>query len=257
MGSDGVIIMFTKKGFATLLSLLLTVALALADNSVSAATYFSWQNIVAAIVCLLLGALFCFCGYRLFRSLVLVIGFTIGFVVCYMLLEAHTSLEYWANILISIAPGILGAILLHVFYKVAVFTAGFVLGFVLLSTVVVGFVGTYISDETWFTVTSYVLMTVTGFICGVAALFFERVLLVIATSVVGAYGCVVALDYFLYVDDAQFATLMYDVFAGDSVNFTNEWIAWTMLGVWILLSLIGAVFQYRLDRSYPASHSSE
>eukprot|EP01094_Clydonella_sp_ATCC50884_P021754 TRINITY_DN486_c0_g1_i1.p2 TRINITY_DN486_c0_g1~~TRINITY_DN486_c0_g1_i1.p2 ORF type:complete len:258 (-),score=118.84 TRINITY_DN486_c0_g1_i1:191-964(-) len=244
---------------AIVASLFITLALAgsaLAEGA-SPATYFAWQNVVAALICLLFGAVVCFYGYRLFRTLIIVIGFVIGFMICYMILDAHAGLDEWANVLISIVPGILGAILLHMFYQIAVFTVGFLAGFLGMSTLVVGFLGTYISDDTWFEVTSYVVLIVIGIVCGILALKFEKLVLVFATAFIGSYGITVAIDYFIYVDDAEFATVVYSVFAGESVNFSTEWVAWLMLLVWVIICIVGFVFQHKMTRGYHASTASE
>jgi len=240
-------------------ALLIALAGSALANDVSAATYFQWQYVVAAVVILLSGALVCFFGYRLFRTVIVAIGFVIGFGVCYSLLVAYAGMEEWANILISIIPGLAVAILMHLVYRAAVFTCGFLAGFLALSAVVYGFVGTYVTDDqVWFEVTYWVLLTVICVLCGAGALFFEKIAIVVATAFIGAYGCTVALDYFVYIDDAQFATVTYNVFAGNPVNFDTQWIAYVMLAVWIVGSLVGVMYQLRSTRNYtPPSRSSE
>lgn len=193
------------------------------------------------------GVLFLFGGYRLFRKMILVLGFLFFGIFTFLVLYSVTELDWWWILLISLPVGVLGAVLFHCLYLGGVFCVGVVLGF-LLGMVFMGFINYYVGDSvattTWFIALTWAVIFTAALITGVVTVKFQRALLIIGTSVGGAYLMVATFDYI--ISDGSFSEILVNVFTGAYQDFNSGWVAYLMVALWFLASIIGIVVQFQL-----------
>ena len=65
------------------------------------------MQIIYGIIAVVLGSIVCLAGYRLFSVLLYFIGFLIGYVVVYILLEDNTEFPIWSMVLIAAIAGLI------------------------------------------------------------------------------------------------------------------------------------------------------
>mmetsp|Transcript_19550 Transcript_19550/g.75067 ORF Transcript_19550/g.75067 Transcript_19550/m.75067 type:complete len:312 (-) Transcript_19550:43-978(-) len=209
--------------------------------------YYTWAKVVLAILMFLTGCLFCFGGYRMFRKMVLLLGFLFFAIFTFLVLYSFTTLEWYWMLLISLPVGILGAVLFHFLFLVGVFCVGVVLGF-LLGMVLMSFVNYYAGDSTatstWFIALTWAVIFTFALVSGIVTVKFQRALLIIGTSVGGAYLMVATFDYL--ISDGSFSEILVNVFTGAYQDFNSGWVAYLMVFLWLLASLIGIVVQFQL-----------
>lgn len=169
------------------------------------------------------GFLACFFGYRLFRILLTIMGFVVGSVVAGFIIWNLLSENQFIVLTGGLVGGLLGAFLLSIFYFFGIFITGALLGVLIASL---------ITSQTTFE--PAILVPIVGLILGLAALALQKYVIIVSTSVGGAWMLV--------------ATVM-PVFQGTAAISWEIWSHHTqppsIWGViaWIILSLLGLSFQ--------------
>mmetsp|Transcript_3175 Transcript_3175/g.3519 ORF Transcript_3175/g.3519 Transcript_3175/m.3519 type:complete len:274 (+) Transcript_3175:90-911(+) len=139
----------------------------------------------------LFGLIYLVAGYRLFRITLFTNGFLLMFFVSLVAFGSHVSIPWYLTLLISGAIGmIFGLILLFIVY-VGIFFSGVTFGFVLGALLLTTPIGTKYLTRTLY---QYILVGGAGLSFGVIALLLQKIILIIATSMLGAYSIAIALD---------------------------------------------------------------
>jgi len=247
--------MLNKSSIFQLVALLTTFAhFVLADDDGSTG-YWNAYLICVAIVMVFTGLLFVSYGYRLFRIVVILTGFFLFGGATYLILYYALGEFHWWIILIALVVGLLGAVLLHFLYIVAIFCLGFLLGFILATVTWGGYLADWIYGSTiptYFQVITWVVIVLAAVLGGVLAIKFQKFLIVLATSVVGGYGIVAGADYL--IGDGRFAASLSSIFSGIPVSdrpadfypWGGMWVSYLMFVVWVLVSIIGVIVQLRI-----------
>lgn len=128
-------------------------------------------------ICVLLGAAFCFFGYRLLRILIAVAGFVAGFSLGMMYIETSSEMT---TLLICVIVGLAGAALLYFVYNIGIFAIGAGLGASVARLILPLF---SIPEASTF---ALVLIIVLGLLGGILSLLLKRVIMIIGTSFVGS-----------------------------------------------------------------------
>lgn len=174
------------------------------------------------------GALGCFCGYRFFKFLLGVLGFLMGGLLLYSVSFALGNFPPVVTVTLALVGGALGAVFLVALYFVGVFVAGALLG------IVVGaLVSTQVSLE------PIILVPVFALVLGVVSLLVQKILVVVATSVIGAAAILTGISHFLGVVTGP-DWLKSPLSAGQSLAQTT-WLPWC----WAILALVGILVQFR------------
>ena len=132
-------------------------------------------NVIYCGVCVLLGAAFCFFGYKLLRLLMAAAGFVAGFSLGMMYIETTSE-----TLLICILVGLAGAALMYFVYSIGVFAAGAGMG-ASIAKIVLPMLA--IPQGGGFAI---VLTIVLGLLGGILALVIKRTIIIISTAFVGA-----------------------------------------------------------------------
>ena len=134
-------------------------------------------NVIYCGVCVLLGAAFCFFGYKLLRLLMAAAGFVAGFSLGKMYIETTSETT---TLLICILVGLAGAALMYFVYSIGVFAAGAGMG-ASIAKIVLPMLA--IPQGGGFAI---VLTIVLGLLGGILALVIKRTIIIISTAFVGA-----------------------------------------------------------------------
>ncbi|OQS00882.1 hypothetical protein THRCLA_05833 [Thraustotheca clavata] len=168
-----------------------------ANDLFSSAAGIKWAPGLIAGISLVGGLVVAFMGYKLFRPVMFICGFSVGAVLGYLVAErifqnqSYVTTAAWiAFFVIGFA---LGSLVINI-WQCGVFLVGAAAG-VLLACEINTSIGykIYPSNPT----TSLIILVIAlGIICGALALWLERPALIVATSFFGAVAAVWGLGYF-------------------------------------------------------------
>jgi hypothetical protein len=133
-----------------------------------------------ALVLIALGLISCFAGYRLFRVLLALYGFALGAGLGAVMASSFAGEQLLLTLAGAAIGGLAGAVLMVVLYFVGVFGMGAVAG-ALLVNLLAGAVGFDIP---------IVLLFVVAPIGGLLAMLLQRVAIVLATALAGAWAVI-------------------------------------------------------------------
>lgn len=210
------------------------------------------ETLIIGLVALVVGALLCFAGYRLFRILIAIWGFFIGFLTGAQVVASVLHSDFLTTPLAWIAGIVLGlvlAVLAYALYAAAVTILGASVGY-LIGAGLVTALG-YGNQGIVVTVAGLAL----AILFGVLILVLDLVrLLVIANTALGGAGTMVTGLLLL------FGVINLDFLRSGVVGaFIKESPGWVLL--WLALAVIGGTFQmqntqhYRLEKYTPQQRS--
>lgn len=180
--------------------------------------------IISAVILIIvaaLGAAECFYGYRLFKIALAIGGFFAG-----MVIVAIVSDD--SSLLLTLAGGVVGALICYYVYILGVFILGVFLGLLLGATVNIAF-GADINNG---------IIGLVALACGVLAIFYQKFYIIVSTAFSGASGIVFGISSLLKGDDlAEIGlSLAFGTFSRDN----------QLQGLAILvLAILGIVYQYK------------
>ena len=138
-----------------------------------------------SVACITWGILDCFFGYKLFKVTLALFGALLGAGLAHALTQ-HFAASRAVEIGSMIAGGLLGAGLAFLLYIAAVFVAGFgfgaTLGMLLLAN--------------YHHMVAMLTGVVLGIVGGFLAVKIQRILIILSTSLLGAFRAILALSYF-------------------------------------------------------------
>ena len=185
-------------------------------------------QVPAAIVMLAGGAVACFAGYRLFRLVLGVYGFILGALVATSTVGAANT---WTVVLWALGGGALGALILLVGYFVGVALVGAGVGALLVNVAWKPFGG----DPHW------AALLAAAALGAIAAMSFQRHVIIIATAFVGAWTMLVGASTLMLGKGARAASSANDIWVvyPNGGGQSGLWV----YAVWIVVALIGLYVQ--------------
>lgn len=144
---------------------------------------------IAAIVCLSLGAVLCFLGYRVFLLLLALGGFAVAGLAAAgggLLVSQDQTIAIIAGVL----GGFIGAVLMVLLYYAVLFNVG------ALTAGVVGYLICAYSGTPFTTVTVAAILSA-AVLGGILALFLQRFVIVVTSSIKGAGMLTIGIFYFI------------------------------------------------------------
>jgi MFS family permease len=192
--------------------------------------------IAAALVAIIIGAVYCFFGYRIFKVTVsliggIILGATAG-MVAYQFTKGNTT----TSAIAAAVGGLVGLIIAYKLYKVGVFLLGAMFGFTLGMFALSVAIGP--QSAVWVCLISAFCAVGIGFL----SLRWQRMLVVTATAFVGASWILLgAMAIIAGGDDMQKKLI--------AVQLSPYWpiVTWLSnpmyLGIMVLVGLIGAALQ--------------
>jgi hypothetical protein len=191
--------------------------------------------ILVALVSIAFGLLNCFFGYRIFKFMLGIYGFFLGAVVGFTVASSATDGQVLWLVLGALIGGAVGAALMVLLYFVGVFAVGGLAGALLADTIGAAF---------GFDVPLLVAIVV-AVVAGVAALFFQRYALIVATALSGAWVAVASL--FSLISGQGLALREVFRLSGERAGVP----LFVVLILWLVLSVAGAIVQLRTTAEEP------
>ena len=182
----------------------------------------------AAAILLAGGALSCFFGYRLFRTVLAIFGFILGALATSSLFGiSNTTLM----VIAAIVGGVVGALIMITAYFVGVALVGAALGAVVANIL-------FSSGDRDPSVTAVVVLSIVG---AVAATYLQRYFIIVGTAFGGAWTMIVGAMALVGNRTALRAAATGDVWVAYPLNPApgQRWVVY----VWVVLSLLGAAVQ--------------
>ncbi|XP_043102234.1 transmembrane protein 198-like [Puntigrus tetrazona] len=194
---------------------------------------------VTCSLCFALGLVYCFCGCRCFRTVLLVSGLVSGCALGQLLCVWECVLELRAQAGVSLGLGLLGALLAVQVRSVGLFLSGLLLG-ALLSGAALLLLGQYypVLSPPWAPVSA---VTGTSLLFALLALRWRRPVTVALTTALGAAVALGCVDYWL-----ETPMLLLRVYEGLQRQQGLCWSSWAVIGAWPLLTALGTLVQYSI-----------
>jgi hypothetical protein len=199
-------------------------------------------TITLAVFALLLGAAFCFVGYRFFLVMLPIWGFFGGFWIgAYVtsLILGSGFLATTTALVVGVAVGIFGAVLSYLFYMLGVLIIAGLIGGALASGIMtaLGF---------GFGLIPGLIILASALVAAGLTLFLnlQKLAIILLTAMGGASLCVLA--GLLLIGQVTVAQLQSGLNFLQPV-FQGSWL-WSI--VWLALAIVGALFQLRAHRGY-------
>ena len=201
----------------------------------------AFQDFLIGALVLLIGALFCFVGYRFFRILIAIWGFFAGFnlgTAAMTALFSNAFLQTTTGIVLGLVLALVFAVLAYFFYYFAVVLLGATAGYDLGS----GFIGAIGLNNPGFiaVIVGVVLAVVFAFL--ILILNLPKLLIMVFTALGGAVAMLAGL--LILLGQAKVAYLQY----GDAVALVRASWFWSIIA--IALAVVGFLVQWRTMQEY-------
>lgn len=179
-------------------------------------------------------------GYRCFRLVMFLTGFLTISILVYMVCLEVTSLKPLVIAGISLAAGLVAGLLTMCVQYIGFICAGFNLGFLISSAILIGVEQFYHLVTIWIPV-GFILAV--GTVFAILTLKFQKAFTIMQTSVFGGVLMISCIDYFI----EQFLLMSYTwntVRAEES--WTPCWYSWIILGCWPFCFVVGTLAQWKI-----------
>ncbi len=186
--------------------------------------------VLTALISIAFGLLNCFFGYRIFRIMLGVYGFFVGAVLGFAFVGTVAAGQTLWLLLGAVVGGLLGAALMVVFYFVGVFLISALAGAVLTDTVGLAF-GVDLP---------LLVIIIVAIVAGIAALFFQRYAIIVATALSGSWAVVGGAFSLISGQELR----LRQVFA-QAAEQRAGLALWIVLLLWLALTIAGALVQLR------------
>lgn len=186
--------------------------------------------VLIALLSIAFGLLNCFFGYRIFRIMLGVYGFFLGAVLGFAFVSSIAAGQTLWLLLGAIAGGLVGAALMVVFYFIGVFLVSALAGAILADTV-----GLALGVDL-----PLLVLIIVALVAGIAALFFQRYAIIVATALGGAWTAVGGAFSLISGEELRLRQVF-----GQAAEQRAGLALWIVLVVWLALAIAGALVQLR------------
>lgn len=179
---------------------------------------------VAIMLLLIIGMTQCFLGFKMFKTIISIVGFTIGLYIGHNLGE---STSVTMSILYSLGAALFCAVILYFFHYVGVFLLGSAIG-ALISTYILR---TYNIEVDFIAV---ILSSIAG---GLLTIYLNRIVIIATTAFTGALIVIIGAFYFIEEIDPL------ELLSKFTPNTISE--IYIIIFLWLVLALSGVIVQYK------------
>jgi hypothetical protein len=201
----------------------------------------AFQDFLIGALVLLVGALFCFAGYRFFRILITIWGFFAGFNLGTAAMTAlfnNAFLQTTTGIVLGIVIGLVFAALAYFFYYFAVVLLGATAGYDLGS----GLIGAIGLNNPGFIAVIVGVALAVVFALVILLFNLPKLLIMVFTALGGAVAMLAGL--LILLGQVKTAYLQY----GDAVALVRASWFWTIVA--IVIAVVGFLAQWRTNQEY-------
>ncbi|KAI8808315.1 hypothetical protein BJ742DRAFT_287476 [Cladochytrium replicatum] len=212
---------------------------------------------IAGAIYIAAGIALVFFGFRLSRVLLFIAGAYLLSTLAYIALRnlepasGYPSRE-WVYLGVAIAAGLIGGFLFVCLYKLAIVGLGAFAGFTLASYILTFQTGSLISSG----VGRAIFIIVVCIVGAVLAFFFERIAIIVASSIIGAVSVVLGIDVFAATGVTGNLTQAVLLAEGKTnrLDFSVGTTGYVLLASGVLLAVVGIVVQFRTNRGREFMH---
>ncbi|RUS34137.1 hypothetical protein BC938DRAFT_482303 [Jimgerdemannia flammicorona] len=199
------------------------------------------HGIVLAVLAIISGIYFCFFGYRFFKMTMFLTGFWVFGNITYIGMINGGS-NQTLTLIISIIVGLLGGAILTCCWHIGLYFLAALAGYALALWILGWKSGGLIESSTG----RVILIVVLIIVFVLLIIFFERWMVIISTSVIGAYLIILGIDIFAQTGFASNAASFLSSNHSTNSNTNMDWKTYIMLAAFIALAIIGIFFQNRI-----------
>lgn len=196
-----------------------------------------------ALVALLiaLGAIQCLYGYRAFKIVLVFVGFMLGYSLAFTAIETMFHHKY-AAFFVGVVAGVVTGSLINNVYLIGVFIVSALFGGA-VALQLYAIAGQHPEPT---------MLFIFALLAGLLALFFQKLMIIIATALSGAWGVVAGIAWFATaaIDPVNITSVQKIFRAGDAQGYI-------IVACWLVLGIIGVLFQYQRLPGMKAGYSSE
>jgi len=202
-------------------------------------------------LCMVIGLIICFYGYRLFRPVLFVVGFIVGAGITYLILYSHTEVGIVMLVVIPIVAGIVLGLVLIILSVVGIFVLGAVFAFLIVCIFLSTKDGGLVTSK----VPQYVILGAAPIIGGIIAVILQKQLIILATSFAGAYAVVAGVDHFIH---GGFSKVIPHIVAYRTEDIDADYKTYIEIAACVLLFAIGTYVQFKhTGKNYYHKHTHE
>ncbi|XP_028407573.1 transmembrane protein 198-like isoform X2 [Dendronephthya gigantea] len=211
---------------------------------------FKTQLLIIAGVSVIIGLVMCLAGYRLFKLILFLTGFFVGFftsyVICSLYLTDHiegNAADYKDQIYLglSFCVGLIGGLLTLCLYYVGLFVLGATLGWFAGMALLPLFKSEahYLADNMWL---PYSICTGCAIFAGLLMLCIQKVIIILSTAFLGSLLFINGIDY--YVEKGRVVTYTVNIMQGSHYYLPNCWYTWLVISLLPILFIVGVIVQH-------------
>lgn len=204
-------------------------------------TNYDISSAVISALCLVLGVVYTFFGYRCFKAVMFLTGFIFGSVLVYMICLEQKTFTPLINGGIALGAGLLFGLLTMLVQYVGLFLTGFNLGISIATGILIILEQLVLHYESkWIPIG---LLVGVGLVSALLTLKFQKAGTILGTSFFGGILMISCIDYFI----EQFLLMVYiwERIKAD-VSLPLCWYSWVILGCWPFCFLVGTVAQWKI-----------
>ena len=184
-----------------------------------------------AIVGLLIaiGAIQCLYGYRAFKVVLVLVGFILGYALAYAAIESMFHHKY-AAFFVGMLAGVVAGSLINNVYLIGVFVVSALFGGA-VALQLYAIAGQHPEP---------IMLFIFALLAGLLALFFQKLMIILATALSGAWSVVAGIAWFATaaIDPVSIASVQKVFRAGDLQGYI-------IVVCWLALGILGMLFQYQ------------
>ncbi|RIA84463.1 hypothetical protein C1645_784020 [Glomus cerebriforme] len=207
------------------------------------------HEIIAGVILIVTGIIFCFFGRRVYRLTLFLIGFYVGTIIAWIILFngqqggiVKGAASETIVLVVSLAIGFVVGLLFMCCSTIAIWVLGALGGYTLAMFILAFRSGGVIHSNAG-RIIFIVVLTVLGLLL---ACFFKNTLVILATAFIGAYAIILGIDLFVRTGFAQSVrTFM----TSHDIPYETNRNVYLMLGGMIILFIIGTIFQFRYHKN--------
>ncbi|RUS32464.1 hypothetical protein BC938DRAFT_475338 [Jimgerdemannia flammicorona] len=202
--------------------------------------------IVLGVVLIVTGLIYTFAGYRFFRVTMFLAGFYFFANLAWIILsnveptDGYGAFRDTVYLVVSLGIGLIGGLFFVCCYHIGIYflaaIGGYVLGLWILSWSTGGVI-----HETWGRI---ILLVGLIIVCVALVIFFERFVIIVLTSVIGAWTVILGLDMFIHTGFAEEVQQFLNRNHQTETQIT--WKVQAMLAGVAALAIVGIIVQFKV-----------
>jgi hypothetical protein len=241
--------MFEKSKLLLILTCLIGILFPLDSNAQSSSSGDSGGKItvhaiIVGVLLILTGIIFCFFGRRIYRLTLFLIGFYIGTIIGWVVLNNAGVDNNTIILLVSLAIGLVVGLLFLCCSTVAIWFLGALTGY-LLALFILAWASDGVIHSRPGRIILIVILTIVGFLF---ACLNKNAFIILGTAFIGAYAIILGIDLFVRTGFAESVSAFTD--GNHDVTYETNIKVYLMLAGMVALFIVGSLFQFKYHKDH-------